>query len=612
MQLGLRDIAKVVCTLTLASTLAFVSSPANGQTPAGNLTAGAAEVVRPATAGPLYGPATAEKGRRVRVAQPAITDALLGAIAYLEDFQIRFRPGRGHLLSDASDLGDGCKGEMLFNLPWRESIGLPLPPVIQARNRAGEWASTIHFLPKKTGIKGRTLVAVQDSNLFMTAFIAYPLFLFDDATLPENRRPTSSMLPKAVENIASFKRGNAYNFWATLPGAIGKAERTGPFNIPVKMIEQLGKAFCNPKFDKFWTWLTRGLKAPPKYWVERCLDAKENPTGADALFNIPNDADDTSTAVAFQKLYADRFPNTGVKPDLAALAAVAEWRDVNRDREDGRDNWKGKESGAYLTWMKDERAPIFATPETGVIPLGVNNVDCVVNANVCFSLAANGMTDLPGYAAALDLLARAIEQRTWPEAGLYYPQYMIFPYAVTRAWRDGGAHAPRLDTAMGKLLRDLLDAQDAWAKANPKRLGAFPGGEDRSDHLATALGLTSLLNIGRSLADRHGLTARYDRAIANAVSYLVRVGRDRDFQYPTTRELFPGKRQKSKQWESGLFFAASFWDLGHWRSEAFTIAMVAEALGKYLLAYDLDTGRFAERRLRLLDNRTAAYGICIQ
>jgi hypothetical protein len=50
---------------------------------------------------------------------------------------------------------------------------------------------------------------------------------------------------------------------------------------------------------------------------------------------------------------------------------------------------------------------------------------------------------------------------------------------------------------------------------------------------------------------------------------------------------------------SGLFFAASFWDLAHWRSQSFTVAMVLEALTKYALAYDLDDSPAGVRRLKL-------------
>ncbi|HNW35707.1 MAG TPA: hypothetical protein PKM25_12290, partial [Candidatus Ozemobacteraceae bacterium] len=475
---------------------------------------------------------------RDRLALPGVSDALLGALAYLENTQIRNRPGKGHCAVDSSDEGDGCRNEIMLNLPFAELLTLDAPPMIKARNRAGEWASYIHFLPKKTGLMGRNLVSLQDSNLFMTAFIAYPLFLFDESFLSAERRSIEPMLDLALKNVLSFKRGDAYNFWAVLPGVDGTAPRTGPFNIPVGMVKTMGRMFLNPRFANFFAMLTKGQKAPPPDWVAACLDRAQNPTGADALFNIPNDTDDTSVAVGFQTLYAKRFPEKKFQPDVAALAQVASFRDSGRVKDDGRDVWRGKGTGAFMTWLKDENQPTFSAPETGVMPLGVNNVDAVVNANAAFALAMTKHRRTSGYRDSLKLLARAIEAKAWPEAGLYYPQNMIFPYAVTRAWRDGGAREPSLDAAMVTLLRQLLDEQDAWARMQPLHPGAFPGGEDRSCELSTALGLISLLNIGRSTAEQAKLAERYDAAVLKSVAYLLRQRRQAPEVYPTTAARF--------------------------------------------------------------------------
>jgi|GEM_PF-767549 len=536
---------------------------------------------------------------RDRLALLGVSDALLGALAYLENTQIRNRPGKGHCAVDTSDEGDGCRDEITLNLAFAELLALDAPPIIRARNRAGEWASYIHFLPKKTGLMGRNLVSIQDSNLFMTAFIGYPLFLIDESFLPAERRSIEPMLDLALRNVLSFKRGDTYNFWAVQPGFVSPVPRTGPSNIPVALAWAMGGMFLNPKHANFFAMLTQGQKAPPPHWVAACLDFAQNPTGADALFNIPNDTDDTAVAVSFQALYAKRFPEKKFQPDFVALSRIAAFRDSGRDRDDGRDVWRGRDTGAFMTWLKDERQPVFSAPEAGVMPLGVNNVDAVVNANAAFALAMTKHRRTAGYRNSLKLLAKAIEGKAWPEAGLYYPQNMIFPYAVTRAWRDGEAREPSLDAAMTTLLRQLLEEQDAWARMQPLHPGAFPGGEDWSCELSTALGLISLLNIGRSTAEQAGLVGQYDAAVLKSVAYLLRQRRQAPEVYPTTAARFPGVIPN--YWESGLFFAASFWDLAHWRSQAFTVAMVAEALEKYVLAYDRLQSGFATRRLYLTD-----------
>ncbi len=255
----MKRICGSIVALMLAATPAFAGAPSS---PAGSQPE---KPVSQVPAGqPLPSPVLDLTSiGRDRLSLPGVSDALLGALAYLENTQIRNRPGKGHCAVDASDEGDGCRNEIMLNLPFAELRALDAPPVIKARNRAGEWASYVHFLPKKTGLLGRTLVSVQDSNLFMTAFIGYPLFLFDESFLPVERRSIEPMLDLALKNVLSFKRGDAYNFWAVLPGVDGAAPRTGPFNIPVAMVRTMGKMFLNPKFASFFAMLTKGQKAPP-------------------------------------------------------------------------------------------------------------------------------------------------------------------------------------------------------------------------------------------------------------------------------------------------------------------------------------------------------------
>ena len=534
-----------------------------------------------------------------RLHQSNLKATILGALNFLYDRQIRPRPGKHSPEYDSSDEGDGCKNTISLNLPFRENLNLPAPPFFKSRNRTGEWASYIHFMPNKLGFHGRAPLTIQDSNLFMTAFIGYPLFLFDETQLPTNKRYIDQMLKLAMKNVASFKRGNAFNFWAVLPGTKSSFPRTGPFNIPVSQLEMLAKAYVNPKFKRFFAILARGQRTPPKYWITECLNKNNNVTGADALFNIPNDADDTSTGVAFQALFAKRFPSSGIRPNYKALQEISTYRDINRTKEDGRDSWKGKNTGAYLTWLKDENKPVFDHPEQGVIPLGVNNVDIVVNSNVLFSLSFTGNKDLPGYKNCINLVVNAIKKHAWPEAGLYYPQNMIFPYAVTRAWRDGTAREGQMPAAMKILLKDLLKEQKWWGHRHPRHKGAFPGGDDKSDNLATALGVTALINIGAKTAIEENFLSEYENAIKSGVAYLIKTCKWQKPKNKSTIGVFATPKGRCATWESGLFFAASFWDLAHWRSQAFTDAMVLEALTKYVLAYDMDLSQIGARKLKL-------------
>jgi len=283
-----------------------------------------------------------------------------------------------------------------------------------------------------------------------------------------------------------------------------------------------------------------------------------------------------------------------VDPEI--LACFGKFRDLGRTREDGRDDWKGLNSGAYLTWLAHESRPTFSTPHQGIIPLGVNNVDAVVNANVVYALSLTGRKNAPGYSDAVRIVALAAEKRAWPAAGLYYPQPMMFPYAATRAFRDGGAQERPMQRAMDCLLADLLQIHEHWARAHPFKKGGFPGGTDSSEALATALGLNALLNIGSTTARRLGLEARYQQAVNQSATRLLALARKSTAHDPATRKL-SGRRVIS--WPAGAVFASSFQGLAQWRSEAQTTAIALEALARFAMAYDQASPSTPNPRLQI-------------
>jgi len=172
---------------------------------------------------------------------------------------------------------------------------------------------------------------------------------------------------------------------------------------------------------------------------------------------------------------------------------------------------------------------------------------------------------------------------------------MMFPYALSRAARDGGIHNIDIDSAMAKLLTQLLEDQSQLAEKHPELKGAFSGGADHTYDLSTALGLTTLLNIGRGMADAQGLGQAYDQAVDDAVNFLLTRQKPAHIAFVSTfnranqHPFFPSPLDFGRTWESGLFFSASKWNLAQWRSPAYTTAMVLEALGKYVAGYDLTT-----------------------
>jgi hypothetical protein len=527
-----------------------------------------------------------------RAQDAAVREAIMGALLYLDDTQIRERPGLWSPLYDACS-GDGC----LPTLPGA-ATALPLPLPF-SRNVAGEWANIIHIGPRLLGAlspEQRSLIQIQDSNMFMVAAISYPLYLIDESSLDPGQRIAETLRASAHQTIAGYKRGTAYAFWPQLPGSSSPAPRVGPLNVPMifangtRLIELIPEEASGPA-------------STAREWMEAALDEERNPYGVDAFANIPNDADDSATAVVSQWLH-HRY-DQGPPPGAETLQELLAWRDLGRTLQDGRDGWKGLNSGAFLTWLKDENDALFATPQTGVIPLGVNNVDCVVNANVLLAMALNGQHGEHAVRSTVTVLHRAVQERAWEACGLYYPQRMMFPYALSRAHRDGRFADAQMVDAMRILVQDLLSEQQAVAAQHGYLAGAFSGGADPSYDLATALGLSALLNIGADIADEAGVGEAYGEGVEAAVAFLVRRQQRSPIRFHDTfnREGNPRLRcfDSGRRWTPGVYFAASSWDLAQWKSEAFAVAMVLEALLKYTLAYDLGGVDIQQgRRVRVL------------
>ncbi|MCB1395432.1 MAG: hypothetical protein H6898_17315 [Rhodobacter sp.] len=512
---------------------------------------------------------------------PDIGRTIEGALLYLDDTQIRDRPGRHSSLFDyCAPQGETCSSVVLRNTLTHGYVERDSRPLgISVRNVPGEWANTIHFLPDVLGdAEGEVGVAVQDSNVFVTAGVLYPLYFIDDQRMPPEARPAATMRSLGAASLAGYRRGPAYSFWREIPGETSDVPRTGAPNLPIHSVRRLAAALSGPLFP-LWRLVTAGLNVNVEDWVRLVLDDNRNPHGFDAIFNLPNDADDTALVAAIQRLHSRLQPGDRVRPDLGALRVLTRYRDRGRDRHDPRNRAGGAiDTGAFLTWLTDEERDVFSAPEAGVMPLGVNNVDCVVNANALFSLSINGVRDWAGFARARDFLVSAVRSRAWVQSCvLYYPQRMMLPYTLSRAYREGGLSSdPTLRGAMGLMLRDLLTMQESD--------GAFPGGTDRTRDLSTALATSALLNIGAAVAQENGQFNAYQHALARGIGYLLDHRREYPlgFAHPGFAAATHGYR-----WNSGLFFSGSYGDLAHWRSEAYTTAIALEALVKFALAYDV-------------------------
>ena len=506
---------------------------------------------------------------------PELQRVLSGSINALIDLQIKPRKGKMHPYYDACQKGDGCKNVLPVS-GVRNRFWLPSAPFLpRVTNVSGEWGNSMHFFTKSFGKKnGEGYFSIIDSNMFVTAGVMYPLFFVQDHSQGELK----AVIGRALATIDSYKRAGGYSFWKEKQSWTKKFSVIGPPNLPSRVFEVFGFSRWGGSEGSG----TSGVEPRPG-WARYLTDPEFNPSGAEAVFNIPSDADDTALAIITKNLFGE----AGEKID-EDVALFARYRAVDRQFGDGRDAWKGKSSGAYLTWFKSEDLPIKAAlePSTGVIPFGINNVDCVVVANVLLSLGLTKNLDIEGAFESTELLAKAIELDQWPECGLYYPQKMMFPYAAARAYRDGGVSTKRYKNAMKLLMSRLLAEARTFATSNPKLAGAFPGGFDTSLHLSTALATVALLNLGEEMAQELGLVGQYKTIVDRAVAFLIKEKtRVRKRFKDDVQQMFDSDREMYV-WEAGVFFSASQWNVAQWRSQPYTVAIVTEALSKYALGWD--------------------------
>lgn len=153
------------------------------------------------------------------------------------------------------------------------------------------------------------------------------------------------------------------------------------------------------------------------------------------LFNIPNDIDSSSQAFLWF-LHENEHPNF-----LEGFVnTVGLYRDLNRNQQHPNDDkWKRPGSGAFLTWTEPETS----NDPHSRIPLGVNDVDCVVNLNTLSALAEwRKSHPLPaatksGFDSTCRLLVDAVIRETVPACAAWYDRASQFWLALARAKSHG-------------------------------------------------------------------------------------------------------------------------------------------------------------------------------
>lgn len=364
----------------------------------------------------------------------------------------------------------------------------------------GEWPTyvTSILFPSLAGV-GRWGKPYPEATIFTTASIVN--ILNDMAETDPRLTRIPAMKARAFRQFESFSMDPFYNFYP-LRKRRGVWVR-GPRHLPI------------PPYVRGWS-------------------------------HIPPDADSTSVAYMAQK-----------KPvPERVFQAFARFRDVNRKPHYYNDRLNTVNSGAFMTWLMDEKDPRMprrpTRPDLGPrIPFGTNDVDCIVNANVLKLLTYHRRSDLPGYKESCRLLQNMIEQEEYGRCGVYYPNDYLLALQVGELKKLG---ATCLNHHEGKVLKYLLENQStdgSWSNYPP----------NRADHIqATAVALNALTLLANPSSPRH------QKRVKLAAQYLLRHSqRDRQGDY---------------YWKGQVFFSAvaqARYSIV-WRSSAYTTALAAQAL----------------------------------
>lgn len=264
------------------------------------------------------------------------------------------------------------------------------------------------------------------------------------------------------------------------------------------------------------------------------------------LAHIPPDADSTSVSyLALKRPVPEKV-----------LRAFARFRDMNRKPHSYNRRFGTINSGAFMTWLMDEKDPRmprrFSHPELGPrIPFGVNDVDCIVNANILKLLTREKRTGLPGYKESCQFLKTAILRSDYGRCGIYYPNDYLLALRVGELKQQ---QAPCVTAQEPRVLHYLLDTQapdGSWTNSPPAR-------PDRLQ--ATVTALNSLLLLG----DSHN--ALHRERVQKAVNYLLAHSRR--------------SRHGHLNWKGQVFFSAVAQARYSvvWRSSPYTTALAAQAL----------------------------------
>lgn len=375
----------------------------------------------------------------------------------------------------------------------------------------GEWESTkqnirpIIFL----GAKGK---AALDSNCFTTGHIHNELsdYLLRNPNITE-AESLSKTLNLAFDNLITFqnKEGH-FGFWHRLP-------------LTEKM-----KSFAQTENKDI------EIFRPNQYELTNNFTLKRA--------NVPADADDTSlvySAYEMQMQLNKKFPRLFTAKNLTIdLEVFNQFRDIKRKNVHPLNKLHGNfnDTNAYMTWFAPDASTFVGGltqkfQEAPQIPFGVNDIDCVVNANVLQSLARYNQTENnPAAKASCQYIEKAIDKGLSKKCGFYYPSPYYLHFVVARALEAGVSCLK--DSAL-KLNQELVKEQNShgywgWEKE--------PKSNDRKKYLyepvsSTIYALNAMIIYADKLHQKNVLADRVQAATNFVVKSAVVDAKDQSVKW---------------------------------------------------------------------------------
>ncbi|OFZ53444.1 MAG: hypothetical protein A2428_12930 [Bdellovibrionales bacterium RIFOXYC1_FULL_54_43] len=382
----------------------------------------------------------------------------------------------------------------------------------------GEWPSTM-MNAKPVPFIGDKGKSAYDSNSFTVSSIHNSLASIYSRQLWLVRIP--AILDRSMARILSYRNGEGFNFWPLLepyppyPGSENKKVRR------------------------------------PNHFL---FDSPRVAAGC----NVYNDADDTAVAFLAMKLYVKLRPESKIELPARIGALFSRYRDVNRMIPHFYNLAKRTiHTKAFMTWLEDEHPwdvkSYLPSTERTYIPFGLNDVDCVVNANVLSALASYDELDTPGVKEACEFLDWTFRTGRQKSCGVYYPSPFNPHYVVAKAY-DFGASCLR--PALNRAIHEILKSQNSD--------GSWASDIEGDGVHNTLYALNTLLYAG------HFDEYKSRGAIERATSYILSQKLDRaDGAYA---------------WQEGVFFSGGTIARHriYWKSEPYTTALAADALSLYL------------------------------